>query len=161
MYKLDFDFFLVTNFIKKIIYMLGPNTGVLTRNIDGLDEKEEVIEHSYYVYPNLRNLKYKERKNMVDKRKRYRKFIRPLQNQKTAPRNPYYSNEGIDVNSPSYFGRILYGFLPPTRYYSRPHSPQLTKEQRDEQFRKEYLRYISQDFPNFQLGSFDLGFGFF
>lgn len=141
--------------------MLGPNTGVSTRNIGGLEEKEEVIEDPYYSYPNLRNLKYKERINMANKRKRYRKFITPLQSQKPAPRIRFYSYEDIDENSPSYFGRILYGFLPPTRYYSRPHSPQHTKEQRDEQFRKEYLRYISQDFPNFQLGSFDLGFGFF
>jgi len=141
--------------------MFNPKTGFLTSNIDGHYESEKVIEHPYHFTTNIGNLKFKERIDMADNRKRYRKFIRPLQKQKNGPHNPYYPHEDIDENSPSYFGRILYGFTPPTRYYSRPHRPQLTKEQRDEQFRKEYLRYISQDFPNFQLGSFDLGFGFF
>ena len=125
----------------------------------------------YYLYPYYRNLNYNERIDKINSKNQYRKFIRSSQNYKPTPYTQFASNKENDLDSPSDYGRVLYGIVPnfsgfyPFRYNPRPHPrprrPKLTKEQQNEQFRKEYWRYISQDFPNFQLGTFDLGFGIF
>ena len=88
-------------------------------------------------------------------------MIRPPHNPQRSPYDEYELHENNKPYSPSTFGKILFGFFPSNTLNHRPRRPKLTKEQRDEQFKKEYLNYISQDFPNFQLGTFDLGFGLF
>ena len=101
------------------------------------------------------------RTERIDERKRYHNVIRPPHNHQTFLYDEYKLHENRTPYSPSTFGKILFGFFPSNTFYHRPRRPKLTKEQRDEQFKKEYLNYISQDFPNFQLGTFDLGFGLF
>jgi len=144
-----------------------PSNGIIVNNNAIHNDKSGYTKRSpYHLYPN-----YNARIDKLNNRNRYRKFIRPSQSYKTASHTQFANNEENDSNSPRDYGRILYGIVPnysgfyPFRYYPRPHPlprrPKLTKQQRDEQFRKEYWRYISQDFPNFQLGTFDLGFGFF
>ena len=108
--------------------------------------------------PIVRNPRQTER---IDERKRYHNVIRPPHNHQTLLYDEYKLHENHTPYSPSTFGKILFGFYPSNTFYHRPRRPKLTKEQRDEQFKKEYLNYISQDFPNFQLGTFDLGFGLF
>ena len=108
--------------------------------------------------PILRNLRQTER---IDDRKRYRNVVRPPYNHQISPYDEYTLHENNKPYSPSTLGKILFGFYPSSTLYHRPRRPKLTKEQRDEQFKKEYLSYITQDFPNFQLGTFDLGFGLF
>ena len=88
-------------------------------------------------------------------------MIRPPHSHQTSLYEEYKLHENSKPYSPSTFGKILFGLFPSNTLYHRPRRPTLTKEQRDEQFKKEYLNYISQDFPNFQLGTFDLGFGLF
>ena len=148
------------------------NNRIIVNNNKINNNGSEYTKRSHYhLYPNYRNLNYKSRIDKLNNINRYRQFIRPSHNYKTASHTQFANNEENNSNSPGDYGKILYGIVPnysgfyPLRYYPRPHPlprrPKLTKQQRDEQFRKEYWRYISQDFPNFQLGTFDLGFGFF
>ena len=97
----------------------------------------------------------------IDERKRYRNVIRPPHNHQALLYDEYKLHENKKPYPPSTFGKILFGFFPTNTLYHRPRRPKFTKEQREEQFKREYFNYISQDFPNFQLGNFDLGFGLF